>query len=73
MDMKQKRPKTISVSLNEVTVNRLNEAMKVSGRKAKHEVMIRLAHSLKHNPVIDEVYWEILQEEKSTQSGKPEA
>ncbi|EDQ2854347.1 TraY domain-containing protein [Salmonella enterica subsp. enterica] len=65
MNVKPKRPKTISVSLNEVTVNRLNEAMKVSGRKAKHEVMIRLAHSLKHNSVIDEVYWEILQEEDS--------
>ncbi|EIA4658345.1 TraY domain-containing protein [Salmonella enterica] len=64
MNVKQKRPKTISVALSDVTVNRLNLAMKISGRKAKHEVMIRLAHSLKHNPVIDEVYWEILQEDE---------
>ena len=64
MSEKQKRPKTISVALSDVTFNRLNLSMKISGRKAKHEVMIRLAHSLKHNPVIDEVYWEILQEDE---------
>ncbi|EBG3527961.1 TraY domain-containing protein [Salmonella enterica subsp. enterica] len=50
--------------MNEVTLKRLKEATKVSGRNARHEVMIRLAHSLKHIPIIDEVYWEILQEDK---------
>ncbi|HFG9820691.1 TraY domain-containing protein [Salmonella enterica] len=64
MVVKTTRQKSIPVSLNEVTLKRLKEATKVSGRNARHEVMIRLAHSLKHIPVIDEVYWEILQEDK---------
>ncbi|EAA1644796.1 hypothetical protein DPS92_23470 [Salmonella enterica subsp. enterica serovar Richmond] len=57
--------KPIPVELNEITERRLKDAAKRSGRLVRHEAMIRLAHSLKHNPVIDEVYWEILQEEDS--------
>ncbi|EAO6613100.1 TraY domain-containing protein [Salmonella enterica] len=56
--------KPIPVELNEITDRRLKDAAKRSGRLVRHEAMIRLAHSLKHIPVIDEVYWEILQEDK---------
>ncbi|ENV3445864.1 TraY domain-containing protein [Salmonella enterica] len=62
--VKDAGPKTISVDLSGATVQRLHKAMAKSGRKARHEVMIRLAHSLKHIPEIKEVYWEILQEDK---------
>lgn len=66
--VKDAGPKTISVDLSGVTVQRLNKAVEISGRKARHEIMIRLAHSLKHVNKIDEAYWEILQEEQNTQN-----
>ncbi|EBS1405096.1 TraY domain-containing protein [Salmonella enterica] len=46
--------------MSEVTRQRLHEAARRSGRKIRHEAMIRLAHSLKHTQDIKEVYWEIL-------------
>ena len=54
------RQKSISVTMSEVTAQRLHEAAKRSGRKVRDEAMVRLAHSLKHIPDIMEVYWEIL-------------
>ncbi|EPA9601853.1 MULTISPECIES: TraY domain-containing protein [Enterobacteriaceae] len=54
------RQKSISISMSEVTRQRLHEAARRSGRKIRHEAMIRLAHSLKHTQDIKEVYWEIL-------------
>lgn len=67
MDM-NKVIKPIPVELNEITDRRLKDAAKRSGRLVRHEAMIRLAHSLKHVNKIDEAYWEILQEEQSTQN-----
>lgn len=55
--------KPIPVELNEITDRRLKDAAKRSGRQVRHEAMIRLAHSLKYIPEIEEVYWEILQED----------
>lgn len=65
--VKDAGPKTISVDLSGVTIQRLNKAVEISGRKARHEIMIRLAHSLKYVHNIDEIYWEILQEEKGAE------
>ena len=42
--------------------NDLLEAIQRSGRKVRHEAMLRLAHSLKHVPDIEEICWEILKE-----------
>ncbi|MFJ7174683.1 TraY domain-containing protein [Citrobacter freundii] len=60
MKERNTRHKTIAISMNEVTTQRLNDAANRSGRKLKHEAMIRLAHSLKHTQDIKESYWEIL-------------
>lgn len=56
------RHKSVSVVMSDVTAQRLHEAAKRSGRKVRHEAMLRLAHSLKHVPDIEEIYWEILKE-----------
>lgn len=56
------RHKSVSVVMSDVTAQRLHEAAKRSGRKVRHEAMLRLAHSLKYVPDIEEIYWEILKE-----------
>ncbi|UCQ29582.1 TraY domain-containing protein (plasmid) [Edwardsiella tarda] len=48
--------------MSDVTAQRLHESAKRSGRKISHEAMLRLAHSLKSYPDINEIYWEILKE-----------
>lgn len=54
------RIRSISVSMSELTAQRLRDAARRSGRKVRHEAMLRLAHSLKHISDIEECYWEIL-------------
>lgn len=61
----QTRQKSISVVMSDITAQRLQDAARRSGRKVRHEAMLRLAHSLKHVPDISEVYWEILQSKES--------
>lgn len=55
---------TFSVVISAESNRRLTEAAKASGHSKRIEAMIRLAHHLKHVPVVEERYWEILAEEK---------